>query len=67
MLFVRGPRVASGGGDEERQGVVQLEEGERRGAYKSVQALEQDIRTWIAAGNTDSQALCLGQDRGRDP
>ncbi|WP_369251273.1 hypothetical protein [Streptomyces sp. R41] len=25
----------------------------RRGVNKTVQALEKDIRTWIAAGNTD--------------
>lgn len=25
----------------------------RRGVHKTVQALEQDIRTWIAAWNTD--------------
>ena len=39
----------------------------RRGVHRSVQALERDIRAWIAAWNDRPQALRLDQDRRRDP
>lgn len=38
-----------------------------RGVHTSVQALENDIRDWIATWNADPEAIHLGQDRRRDP
>ena len=39
----------------------------RRGAHRSIQALEKDIRDWIAAWNEQPPTLHLDQDRRRDP
>ena len=39
----------------------------RRGAHTSVQALEKDIRDWIARLERQTPALHLDQDRRRDP
>jgi hypothetical protein len=38
----------------------------RRGVHTSVQALENDIKDWIATWNTNPRPVHLDQDRRRD-
>ncbi len=39
----------------------------KRGVHRSVQALERNIRSWLAEWNEHPQALRLDEDRRRDP